>query len=307
MTSEVKLLDEFQRKLYPDNSFYSGTKNDSMYVTSKTIVIPNYLDEVTIFDMNGAVLPKTVGALANVEKTYSMTQWGVEPITTEPIANQELYYAQQVENVDMMIKGLNDYVAETINYEWTVTSVNSTVATTGAARLNIYNNAAAKAITMADLRNASKILNMQNVPLEGRRLLVDPQGYNDIITLTELQGSDALTTAAFTNGAVIRVAGFDVFMRSNTTSFILGGLVKSAVGAAPIATDRAAFIAFHPNFVRYATGTKMNAGIQIFSDENNPTYYSTINSAYTRVGASTSYLEDATNITKGVVTILEAV
>ncbi len=73
MTSEVKLLDEFQRKLYPDNSFYAGTKNDSMYVTSKTIVIPNYLEEVTIFDMDGATYPQAVSELANVEKIYTRT------------------------------------------------------------------------------------------------------------------------------------------------------------------------------------------------------------------------------------------
>ena len=101
------------------------------------------------------------------------------------------------------------------------------------------------------------------------------------------------------------MAGFDVFMRSSTTSFTSVG-AKKAVGAVIAATDLGSAIAFHPGFVRYATGTKMNAGIQIFSDIDNPTYYSTINSAYTRVGASTSYLEDASNVVKGVVTLVES-
>ncbi len=123
--------------------------------------------------------------------------------------------------------------------------------------------------------------------------------------MSQLAGSAALTEKSFVNGSVMRVAGFDVFERSVTTSFTSAG-AKKALDAVDTVTDLGSAIAFHPSFVRYATGTKMNAGIQIFSNEKDPTYYSTINSAYTRVGASTSYEVDANNVVKGVVTLIES-
>ncbi len=58
--------------------------------------------------------------------------------------------------------------------------------------------------------------------------------------------------------------------------------------------------------VRFATGTKTNMGTKIFLDIDSPGIYGTEFSGYTRVAGSTSYAEVA-NVTKGVVTLIEAV
>jgi len=309
-----KWLVDFQENLYPDNSFYAGTKNDSMYVQNTIVHIPNYLQEVTTFDMSTAIgtYPRGLNELAHTEKIYTMLQQAVEPYMVDPIEDNEFSYDKRFAVLQQAINKLNDDVAVKINWEWTPVAANGIFPSTGVAtRANRFGNTV-KRITFNDLLNLQTQMNLQNVPVEGRRLLVDAYGLQDIQVMSELQGSAALTEKAFVNGAIMRVAGFDVFMRSATTSFTAAG-AKKAIGAADANTDLGSAIAFHPDFVRYAVGTKDNVGIKVFLGQEDPAVYGITMSAYVRVGASTSYDEDVAvgsptiNQVKGVFTLIEAV
>lgn len=306
--NQQKWLTDFQENLYPDNSFYAGAMNDSMYVNNTIVHIPNYLGEVTTFDMSGATgtYPRALNELAHTEKTYTMLQQAVEPYMVDPIENEEFSYDKRFAVLKQAINKLNDDVAVKINWEWTTEAVNSVFSTTGTStRANRFGNTGVKRISFDDLLNLQTQLNLQNVPTEGRRLLVDAYGLQDIQVMSQIAGSAALTEKSFVNGAIMRVAGFDVFMRSATTGFTSAG-AKKAIGAVDATTDLASAIAFHPDFVRYAVGTKENGGIKVFQGVEDPAVYGTTMSAMVRVGASTSYLEDANNIVKGVVTLIES-
>jgi len=301
-------LSTFQENLYPDNSFYQGTMNDSQFVKNLSVIIPNYQEEVTTFDMGAAAgsYPRALKELAHTEKVYSMIQQGVDPYMVDPVEVEEFSYDKRLEVLKQAISKLKDDVGVKINWEWTVTAANSIFETTSTSkRANRFGNTGIKRISFADLLNLQTQLNLQNVPVEGRRLLVDAYGLQDIQVMPELVGSPALTEKAFSNGAIMRVAGFDVYMRSATTSFTSAG-AKKAIGVVDTSTDLGSAIAFHPNFVRYAVGTKNNSGVKVFIGSEDPTIYGTSMSAYTRVGGSTSYVEDANNVVKGIVTLIES-
>lgn len=305
----IHFLDTFESELYPANSFYSGAKNDSIYVRNLSIVIPNYLEEVTVFDMTAltgtGAYPRTLNELSHTEKTYSMTQFGVDPYIVDPVEYNEFAYDKRKAILDQAINKLNDVVGYKIAWEWTPTASAGVFANTGTTtRVNRFGNTV-KRMVFADLLKLQTYLNNQNVPVEGRRLLVDAYALSDIQVMTELQGSIALTEKAFTDGAIMRVAGFDVFMRSKVASFTSAG-AKKAIGAVDAVTDLSSVVAYHPDFVRYAVGTKENAGIKVFIGNEDPAIYGIAMSAYTRVGASTSYAVNS-NIIKGVATLIEAV
>jgi len=307
MLNTTKWLETFESNLYPDNTFYFGTTNDSAYVSNLSIIIPNYQEEITTFNMGAAAgsYPRTVKELSHTEKVYSMTQYGVDPYMVDPVEDNEFSYDKRLAVMNQAIDKLNTDVANKILWEWTVESTGSVISSTGTAtRLNRFGNTV-KRITFADIQKMATMLNLQNVPAQGRRLIVDAYGLEDIQVMTELQGSPALTQEAFANGAVMRVAGFDVFMRSESTGFTGAG-AKKALGAVDAATDLSSAIAFHPSMVRHAVGTKFNSGIKIFLGQEEPTVYGRLFSAYIRVGGSTSYVE-ANNITKGIITLVESV
>jgi len=312
----IKWLSIFQEQLFPNNTFYSGAMNDSAYVTNQQVVIPNYQEEVTIFDMKtnavisgpiaGPVtLPAGPNTLAHTDKTYTIEQFAFVPYYVDPVEFEEFAYDKPLAVMKQATDALNTIAATKILWDWTITSTNSVINSTATAtRLNRFGNTVRR-ISFADIQKMATMLNLQNVPQDGRRLIVDAYGLEDIQVMPELQGSPALVQNAFSNGAVMRVAGFDVFMRSETTGFTGAG-AKKAIGAADAATDLSSAIAYHPAMVRYAHGTKQNMGTKIFLDIDNPGIYGTEFSGYTRVAGSTSYTE-ANNITKGVITLVEAV
>lgn len=303
----IKFLDTFQKELYPSNAFYNGAKNDSAFANNLTISIPNYQAEVSLFDMGTAAgsYPRGLNELAHAEKTYTMTQYGVEPYMVDPVELNEFAYDKRKAVLEQAVNALNSQVGYKIAWEWTTDETSSVFDTSGTAtRANRFGNTV-KRITYADLLKLQTYLNNQDVPVEGRRLLVDAYGLSDIQVMSELQGSEALTSKAFTDGAIMRVAGFDVFMRSKVASFTSAG-AKKAIDAADVATDLSSAVAYHPNMVRYAVGTKENKGIKVFIGEEDPQIYGVAMSAYTRVGAAPSY-EPVANTVKGVATLIEAV
>jgi len=303
-------LPDFQKNLYPSNTFYAGTKNDSAYVTGRSVIIPNYLDEVTTFEMTTSTgtYPRTLTELSHTEKTYSMFQPAVDPIFVDPVENEEFAYRKIDEIVIQMQEKLMSDVGFRIAWEWTLpnTVTNSFIETTGATtRANRFGTASVKRISFQDLLNLQTMLNNQNVPAEGRRLLVDAYGMQDIQTLALSYNLNSLSEKAFAEGAVMRIAGFDVFVRSEMPSFTVAD-AKKAIGAANAVGDLSCAIAYHPGFVRYAVGTQDNAGLKLFIGQNDPTIYGYAVSAYTRVGAAPSYAIN-TNTVKGLVTLKENV
>jgi len=300
-------LDTFVENLYPSNEFYAGAQDDSRFVKNLSIIIPNYQEEVTVFDMGAAVgtYPRTLKELTHTEKVYSMTQYGVDPYMVDPVEAEEFSYDKRLAVLNQTIYKLQSQIGYKIAWEWTVSATNSIIPTTGTAtRLNRFGQTV-KRTTYQDLLNLQTKLNSQNVPTQGRRLLVDAFGLEDLQLLALSTNSGMLNEKAFTEGAIMRVAGFDVFMRSDVASFTVGG-VKKAIDAVDAATDRSCAVAYHPNLVRYAVGTKENNGIKVFIGQEDPTIYGTSMSAYSRVGASPSYAVN-TNTVKGVVTLIEGV
>jgi len=296
---------DFQENLLPINTFYSKGKNDSAFVAYNKVIIPNYSGVPTIKNLSGLSLPEAVGVIAHTEQSYDMATYVSSPVYVNNIEETEFAYDKRMSVMQETINYMKDKVAETILWNWTVTASNSILATTGTStRANVYGNTGVKRLLLADIRNAQTKLNIQNVPMEGRVLVLDPLMYEDILVEVAALQYGNIIEKAVSEGAVARIMGFDVYMRGATTGFVTGGATKRAIGAASASTDLSSAVAYHPDFVRYATGNKDNGGIKVFMQEDAPEYYSTVFSALVRVGGSPSYVVN-TNTIKGVVTIVE--
>jgi hypothetical protein len=97
-------------------------------------------------------------------------------------------------------------------------------------------------------------------------------------------------------GVVKKLYGFNIILRSNVVVYADGATpTKKAVGAASATDDCYGMVGFQRDMVAKALGN-----IDVFQDNNNPTYYGDVLSALVMFGA-TQLREDG----KGIVTIVQ--
>ena len=107
------------------------------------------------------------------------------------------------------------------------------------------------------------MLNQEDIPQEGRNLLLDAIAYEQLLEdLTEAQVNAFLASANASTGTLGKLYGFDVMLRST----LVGGI--------------SAF-AWHKNWVCRALGE-----YEMFIQENDPLYYGDVLSFIVRVGGS---------------------
>jgi len=160
-----------------------------------------------------------------------------------------------------LYKSIGDWTA----YEW---AQGLTATATGAT------------LTYDDIVSAAGTFNLADVPMEGRKLLVDAKGYAELVKLPEFQFAPALMTEVLSKGSVGYIGGFEVFMRS----FVLNISATGAITDPTVAGTENAFLFYHPDFVRFGLGST-----EIFADEKDPAYYGNVVSSLARSGASRSY------------------
>lgn len=141
-------------------------------------------------------------------------------------------------------------------YGWGNTVAGYKVVTTGGTtRANeaTAGGNAKKIIAEADLFKVLRLWRFANLP-EGGRCVTTPDLYEDMLVIKKAYGTGTdSNNKLLADGAVDKIFGFDIFLRSKTTKYSAGG-VKLAIGAAPAATDGYSAIFYHPAFVRYVKG-----------------------------------------------------
>lgn len=300
-------LNDYAAKLTRENTFYTGAKNDSAFVRqAANIVVPNGNLASQVRTITGATsLPLTAVKATADFLEYAPITYAIDPIYVHNVDETEYSFDLRSAVLDEQVRFLQEAVDYKIAYEWTVDSSSSIVASTGSARANVFGNASAKAITYNDVVNAGILLNRQNVPMNGRRLLVSPTMLGDIVKFAEFIDKDELGKQAIIEGFVGRVAGFDVYVTSKLGSFVAAGS-KKAISATDLATDLEAAIAFHPAMVRYGIGTKDSGSIGLDFNKAPGFLGAELFEAWVRVGATPSYKE-VSNSTTGIVTLKEVV
>lgn len=298
-------IKDIQKGLYPTNEFLNEMTDLSEYVNFKTVHIPN------------------AGAAPNVQKNRSLggaatntnlrvdtlQSFDVDEYTTDPflITNAEVVelsyskresvlYEQQMK----IRKVIGDNVLIDISPSGAAllpdTTTNSNILRSTGITNNdegdIRNSAAYLPsatgnrlnFTLWDVRRAKKLFDKQQIPAEGRTMLLSADAVDQLISdliITKYR-QDASNVFDTKTGNISMLMGFKILMRSTTVVYDNSATpAVKAYGAAAAATDNDAILFWQKAFLAKAIGD-----IHIYETANSAVHYGDVYSALIRMGAS---------------------
>ena len=282
--------------LYPDDSFMSKSIDDSQYVYAGKIVHVPQVGAAPNVEKNRSSVPATAKKRDDTDLQYEIAEFTTDPIYIPNADNFELSYSKRESVVRVSRNELMTKVAEemlmnwapesTETYETTGTEVDPHIASATGKR---------KAINRKDVLNLQIKFDAQNIPQNGRYLLLDAYMYGQLLEdLTESDKNMFLASANAAQGVLGNLYGFNVMKRSQVLRY---STAKSAVAStSSTATDLAAGLAWHMDAVSRALGD-----VKAFIHMDDPTYYGDILSFLVRIGGHKRRSDK-----KGVIAVLEA-
>ena len=270
--------------LFANNSFLSKAFSADEFVTQgKTVHIPNAGAPSGVVK-NRSSFPATVAQRTDIDLYFVLDNYSTNPIKIDLAESVELSYSKRESVIAMDRAALINTISEAVLFSWLPASAN-TINTTGgsgavtAAAHTPSATGTRKVLDIADVRKAMTLFNKQNIPQEGRTLLIDADMYDQLIsTMTTQQAMAFYGQADVANGVVGKLFSFNIMMRSRVGVYATGGTPKDweTAGAA---TDNACALAFHANSVCRALGQ-----VVVREDPNSAIYYGDIYSFEVRAG-----------------------
>lgn len=266
--------------LFADNSFLSKAFNADEFVNmGKSVHISN-AGAPSKTKKNRTSFPADVNTRADVDLSFNLDEFTTDPIRIPHADTVELSYNKRESVLREDKAALQEAVAKSMIYSW-LPEKKYCIETTGTAVDAHSPNAAGKrkALCRADVGKLMTKFNADNIPQEGRYLLLDAYMYDQLLAdLTNVQNQAFFASADAQRGILGKLFSFNVMMRSEVAVYG-DGIAKKTEDAAGAATDLAAGLAWHENSVCRALG-EVNA----FEKEKDPTYYGDIYSFLVRAG-----------------------
>lgn len=244
-------LNHLVENLFPENSFLARSFNADQFVRAgKVVHIPNAGEKQTA-SVGPISRPKVAKERIDTELTFEIKEFYVDPIYIQNADKFELSYDKRDAVLSATKGALQDKVATELLKSWIPTEASRKVTMAKAT------------FSRKDVLKAQTMLNKDDIPQEGRTLLLDALAYEQLLEdLTEAQVNAFLASANASTGIMGSLFGFDVMLRST----LLG--------------DNSAF-AWHKDWVCRALGEH-----QMFTQENDPLYYGDVLSFIVRAGGS---------------------
>lgn len=266
--------------LFASNSFLSKAFNADEYVNNGKIVhIPN-AGAPSGTKKNRTSLPATVNKREDIDITFALDEYTTDPVLIPHADTVELSYDKRQSVLRQDKLKLQDNVALDFIYNWSPAK-EQCVETTG-KEVNAYTDKATgkrNSICKADVLGLMTQFNNDDIPQDGRYLLLDAQMYSQLLNdLTANENTAFLASADAQNGILGKLFSFNVMMRSKVGLYTAAKAAKSW-STAGAATDLAAAIAWHDQSVCRALGE-----VKAFENEGDPTYYGDIYSFLVRAG-----------------------
>lgn len=285
---------------YPDNSFASKSVDDSVFVSAHKVIIPNAGKPSTVVK-NRQTKPATVS-----ERTDNDIEYVIDELTTDPI------YIPNIDKVELSYDKRNSIISNdraqlqneahlNLLDRWGkgVKSAN-VLLTTGTKERDAHTSETAtgkrKCITKEDLLKIMTRMDADNVPEEGRYLLLDAYMYADL--LADLSESDKWmfqNSANMQKGVLGNLYGLNIMKRSKVLR-VKNDKTLLSWSEDAVAGELAAGLAWHEKSVSRALGE-----IKIYDSINNPLYYGDIYSFLLRTGGSVRRYDN-----KGIYLLAEA-
>ena len=288
---------DIKSKIFADNSFLMMSRDDTAFADGRKVYLPQ-AGAVPNVVRNRTTLPAGAAERTDTVVDYDLDSFTTDPTNLRNIDELETSYDKRMSILQDHVGEVNEKIAEWMINHWSPTTAGQQVRTTGANRDAFVTGGTGlrKKITVADLLKAKRILDNQNVASEGRCLLIPAEMYNDLLEISDVLTSDKMGTANLVSGAVGRILGFQVFIRSQagryTNAATPAAVVPTTAGAA---THNAAALLWGTQFVRRAKGD-----VTVFAKENDPQFYGSVFSAEIRAGGRKAYADG-----RGVVAIIE--
>lgn len=267
---------------YPDNSFASKSIDDSTFVSYKTVHIPNAGTPSGV-EINRTKKPASVSQRTDNELTYDMDELTTNPIYIPNIDTVELSYDKRNSVLCNDRQQLQKVAAQNLLYRWAKGA--NTLSTSGAAREAHTSETATgnrKKFTKAVVMKAMVKMNVDDVPTEGRYMLLDAVQYADLLDdLTDKELSAFQALANVSKGVMGQLYGFSIMQRSKVLRVKADGSTVIKWEDEGEATELAAGLAWQQQCVSRALGD-----VKMFSNEDDPQYYGDIYSFLVRVGGS---------------------
>lgn len=268
--------------LFASNSFLSKAFNADEYVEAGKIVHIPQAGAASKTKKNRTERPATVNVRNDTDLTFPLNEFTTDPILITNAEKVELSYDKRESVLRQDKLALYDDVAMDLIFSWSPGS-ERVIETTGEA-VDAYTPSATgkrKAITKGDVSALMTKFNAENIPQEGRYLLLDAMMYSQLLnSLTENENSAFLASADAQNGVLGKLFSFNVMMRSRAALYTTAKAPK-AWSESGAATDLAAALAWHDQSVCRALGE-----VKAFEQEGAPEYYGDIYSFLLRAGGS---------------------
>ena len=270
---------------YPDNSFASKSVDDSTFVNAHKVIIPN-AGAPSKVQKNRTVKPATVDQRTDNDLEYEIDELTTDPIYIPNIDTVELSYDKRTSIISNDRAQLQNTAHENLLERWGKgVPASNVLLTTGTTERNAHTSDTAtgkrKRITKEDLLAIMTRMDADNVPEEGRYLLLDAYMYADL--LADLSESDKWmfqNSANMQTGVLGNLYGLNIMKRSKVLR-VKTDKTLLPWGEEAIAGELAAALAWHDKSVSRALGE-----VKMFDSTNNPMYYGDIYSFLLRTGGS---------------------
>lgn len=274
-------INSIQENFYPDDSFASKSVDDSSFVTNHTVHIPN-AGKPSGVEVNRTKKPAAISERTDQDLTYDIDELTSNPIYIPNVDTVELSYDKRQSVIANDRQELQRVANQNLLYRWAKNA--SLIKTTGAAADAHTSDVATgqrKKFSKAEVMAAMLRFNKDNVPMQGRYILLDAAMYAELLAdLTDKELSAFLNSANAQEGIIGRLYGFSFMQRSevlrvDSKNAILKWTEEDA------ADECAAALAWQEGCVSRAMGD-----VKMFQKLDDPTYYGDIYSFLVRTGGS---------------------
>ena len=278
------------KRFWKDNAFLKNSYDDTQYVMSGRIVhIPQPGAKPTVVK-NRSSYPAAAVRRTDTDVLYSLDEYSTDPTHIPNIDSIHLSYSKQDSVLGEHMSVLDETVADDLLIKWagnaTMFKTNGgdaslTATSTSGAQVGPVTGQTGNRLGLhpKDLSRLMVQMNVNNVPKEGRFILIDDNMYEFFYnSLSDNQVAAFLKLMDLENGVVGGLHGFKIGTRSSVLASNSSDAIK-ALGSSLAATDNLASIAWHKDSVAAAIGDT-----KLFQDQNNPLYYGDVHSALVMAG-----------------------
>lgn len=279
-----------QENLFPDNQFLESATDHSGFIKYLTVHLPQAGSNPAIFKDN-VTLPLAINQRTDTDFTYNLHNYKAEVRLITDLEELQISYDKRSSIMKNYFTTMATAMANNALYSWANAGASRIIKTTGAATSNSLAPSATGtrlALTLADIAGLKAILDKDNVPQGGRKLLIPSDIYNyQLLAINNIQQYYAYNITTLQTGKVGSIFGFDVYVRpsvvvyDNSATPVIKPINDDGTVTTPATTDDMAVIAWHPEFVSKAQG-----GIKVFANQGRAEYFGDIFSAEVNFGSS---------------------